>query len=183
MRLLCTVAVIPLDEHDLLCHETALFNGAKAEDISEPRIGLLVAVCNTHTTSYSHVEPSKFTLGVHDGDETEVIGENIYIVRGWHSNSNFELVRMRTILDSLQKRPYLARKIEFAVQRLKVFQSFSSHKFLVQPDLMVCGRSRKKMLANLLGELVYLGVKFGKRRYRRANDIPTQGISIRSKLS
>lgn len=52
----------------------------------------------------------------------------------------------------------LAREIEFAINRLKVLDSFTSDELLVQPDLMIGTRLWNQMLANFLRELEHLSV-------------------------
>ena len=55
-HVLSAVAVIALHEHDLLSNGLALLGSAEADDRAQARVGLLVAVRDSHTTADRDVE-------------------------------------------------------------------------------------------------------------------------------
>ncbi len=46
---------------------------------------------DTHAASNSYVESDQFPTGIDNGDESDVVGKYIHVVRRRNSNSNFEL--------------------------------------------------------------------------------------------
>ena len=82
-----------MNQHDLLRNDLTLVNGTETENVTQPRVSLLVSVGDTHTTAGGHVETDKFTLLVNDSDETDIVSEEINIIVWRDSNSNFELKR------------------------------------------------------------------------------------------
>ena len=58
------------------------------------------------------------------------------------------------------QKTYLARKVELSVEGLDILQRIAGNQLLVQPDLMICGRAREKVLADPLREFVRLVVQF-----------------------
>ena len=85
------VAIIPLDDHNLLSHALSLFYSTKAQHVSKAGICLLVSVRHTHATASSDVEASKIAVLIYNGDKAEVVREEVDIVARWYSNSDFEL--------------------------------------------------------------------------------------------
>lgn len=90
-HLLNTVTMISLDEHDLLSDVLALLGCAETNKTSSTGVGLLVSMGHTHTTSNSDIEALKLAILAHNSDETQVVSEDINVVGGRNSNSNFEL--------------------------------------------------------------------------------------------
>ena len=66
---------------------------------------------------------------------------------------------------------HLPRKIELAIEGLKVLQSLASYKLLVEPDLVVCRSPREEALADVLRKLVHLSVQPAVGRYARHKDV------------
>lgn len=88
---LYTVAVVSLDQHDLLRHVFTLFHCAKTENIGCSGICLLVCMGYTHSTSGSDIESGEFTSLIHNRDETNIVGEDVDVIRRRDSDSDFEL--------------------------------------------------------------------------------------------
>jgi hypothetical protein len=85
-----TITVISLY---LLRDVLPLFWRTKANKTAKTRVGLLVSVCNTHSTTNRDVEAFELPVLIKDDDETKVIGKDVYIV-GWPNRyCNFELGR------------------------------------------------------------------------------------------
>ena len=91
MDLLSTVTVVPLDKHNLLSNFDALRDRAEPENVANSRIRLLVPVGDTHTSSGGDVEAGKVTVLVNDGDEADVVCEDIDIVVWWDCDCNLVL--------------------------------------------------------------------------------------------
>jgi hypothetical protein len=83
--------MIPLHKHDFLGNIFALFRGAEAKNAARARIGLFIAMGNTHTTTGSDVEALELAVSVNDRDKTNVVGEEVNIVCRRNGNSNLEL--------------------------------------------------------------------------------------------
>jgi hypothetical protein len=85
---------------------------------------------DTHTTTGSDVVSLDSTVGVNDGDESNIIGQDIDRVVWWDSDGNLEL----------------SGKVGRTVKRLKVLDSVTSDLLFVEPDLVVGGRTGEKVL-------------------------------------
>jgi hypothetical protein len=46
---------------------------------------------HTHASPSRDIEPSKITTLVGNGNETDIIGEEVDIIRGWYSDGDLEL--------------------------------------------------------------------------------------------
>ena len=90
-HVLSAVAVVALHEHDLLGNGLALLGRAEADDRAQARVGLLVAVRDSHTTADRDVETLKLAVVADNGDVAEVVGEDVDIVRRRHSDGDLEL--------------------------------------------------------------------------------------------
>src|SRR4051794_7833394 len=88
------IPVISLSQHNLFCHIRALLHGAKTKYVSKTSICFLISMSNDHATPSSDIEACQTTCVVYDCDKANVIGKNIHISGGRHSNSNFELCQM-----------------------------------------------------------------------------------------
>ena len=132
IHLLRAVSIIPLHQHDLLGDLTSLRYRAEADDGTGTRIGLLVTMRHTHTSTNGNIETSKFAIRVGDSDEADIVREHIDVVVGWDRNGNFEL-RGGSVSEQTNAsvRAYLARKIELSVERLEVLQCISRNELLV----------------------------------------------------
>ena len=90
-HLLSTVTIVPLDKHDLLRNRGTLLNSPESEDATGARIGLLVAVSDTHASTGGDVKASELAILVHDSDETDIVRKDIDVIVGWNSDGDFEL--------------------------------------------------------------------------------------------
>ena len=88
---LYTVAIVSLDQHDLLRHVFTLFHCAKTENIGCSGICLLVCMGYTHSTSSSDIESGESTSLIHNRDETNIVGEDVDVIRRGDGDCDFEL--------------------------------------------------------------------------------------------
>jgi hypothetical protein len=86
-----TVAIISLDQHDLFRYIASLLDSAESQQTASPRIGIPVSKRGPHTSSYDNIEPSEFTILAHNGDESEIVGEHVYIIARGYGDGNFKL--------------------------------------------------------------------------------------------
>ena len=179
MHSLLTIAVVSLHSHDLLSDGDTLLDSAETEDAAQARVGLLVTVSYAHTATGRDVEASKVTVLVDDGDEADVVGEDVDIVCRRNSDRDFELpTHVSDVrLENYGGTTHLPRQVELAVQRLDILQCLTSNKLLVQPDLVVCGRAWKQMLADAPCEVVSLSVQLRQGRDGRDDDVPAHEVS------
>lgn len=98
---------------------------------------------DTHTTTCSDIVSLDSTVGIDDGDESNIVGQDIDRVVWWDSDGNLEL----------------SGKVGRTVKRLKVLDSVTSDLLFVEPDLVVGGGAWEKVLGETLGELVNLLVE------------------------
>jgi hypothetical protein len=89
--ILNTITVISLYDHYLLRDVLALFWCTKANETAKTRVGLLVSVRNTHSTTNCNIEAFELPVLTKDGDETKVIGKDVYIVSWRNRYCDFEL--------------------------------------------------------------------------------------------
>lgn len=161
MHSLLTVAVVSLHDHDLLSDGDTLLDSAEPEDAAQARVGLLVTVRHAHTTTGRNIEASEVAVLVDDSDEADVVGEDVDIVRRRNSDRDFELLTHISDvgLNVNGKATHLPRQVELAVQRLDILQCLTSDELLVQPNLVVCGRAWKQMLADAPCEVIGLSMQ------------------------
>jgi len=79
-NILHTVTIIPLDQHDFLCHIFSLFHCAETEDVGRSGIRLLVPMGYTHSTSSSDIESGESTFLIHNRYEADIIGKDVDVV-------------------------------------------------------------------------------------------------------
>ena len=155
-NVLCTVPVVSLDQHDFLRYVFSLLHCAETEDIGGSGVRLLVCVGYAHSTSSSHVEPGEFTVLTQDCDETDIVGEDVDVIRRRDGDGNFELkVCQHRRVDGMRI-VYLPRQVKFPIQWLNVLDRISSNHLLIQPDLVIGGGLGDQMFADGLRELIHL---------------------------
>ena len=91
IHLLRAIPIIPLHQHDLLGNLTSLRYRAETDDGTSTRIGLLITMRHTHTSTNGDVESSKLAIRVGDSDEADIVSEDVDVVERWDGNSDFEL--------------------------------------------------------------------------------------------
>lgn len=72
----------------------ALLDGAKAEDISKTRISLLVTMSDTHAPSSGNIEPFEIAVLINDGNEPDIVSEEVNVISWRHGNGDLELQTM-----------------------------------------------------------------------------------------
>ena len=139
---------------------------------------------NTHTTTGSNVEACELAVRANDRDETDVIGEDIDVIRRWYGNSDLELRQASAslLIDNEIKSMNLARQVELAVERLMVLQCFTGNKLLVEPDLVVGRSAREQVLARRLCERIHLVMQLRELRDRRDKDVAVVSSVTAQKL-
>ncbi|KAJ2512809.1 hypothetical protein GGI11_004620 [Coemansia sp. RSA 2049] len=128
------VAVIALHKHDGLGDSHGVFCCNEAQTRRQTRIRLGVVVCHAHAAADHDVVADNALRVVENGNQSEVVGNNIDVVLGRNGNRNLEL----------------ARQIRSAVQRLAIGNraglcGAASNKLVVQPDLVVGGGAWQQM--------------------------------------
>jgi hypothetical protein len=88
---LYTISIVALNKHNLFCYIFPLLNGAESNHARCAWVGLLVSMGNAHAASNSYVESDQFPTRIDNGDESNVVGKYIHIVRRRNSNGDFEL--------------------------------------------------------------------------------------------
>jgi hypothetical protein len=86
-----TVPVVPLDEDDLLGNVLALLNSTETDDATGTRVGLLVSMGHTHTTTNGDIEAFELSVGANDGNEPEVVREDVDVIGRRDGDSDLEL--------------------------------------------------------------------------------------------
>ena len=105
----------------------ALLSGGRSDrhetnDRSEARIGLRVAMGSAEAAADGYIETLQLVvMRIDDGNQPDVVGEDINIVVGWNGDADLEFARQVTVL----------------VKRV-FFLFFIRYLFFVQPDLVVC---------------------------------------------
>lgn len=83
--------MVTLDEHNFLRYIFSLPDGAESNFACGTRVRLLVSMGDAHTTSNSNVESDQCATSIDNGDESNVVGKYVHIIRGRNGNSNFVL--------------------------------------------------------------------------------------------
>jgi hypothetical protein len=122
-----TVTIVPLSQHDRLGNLVSIFLLDETKDIRQSRVGLFVGVRNTHTTTSGNIVSLNSATGIGDGNESDIVGQDIDRVVGRDSDGDLEL----------------SGKVGRTVQWLKVLDSVSGYLLLVEPDLVVGGSTRE----------------------------------------
>ena len=85
---------------------------------------------DTHTTTGSDVVSLNGTVGINDGDESNIVGQDVDRVVGWNSDGDLEL----------------SRKVGRTIEWLKVLDGITSDLLFVEPDLVVGSSAGEKVL-------------------------------------
>jgi hypothetical protein len=85
--------MVSLHQHNLLRDVLALLWSAEADDVGGSRVGLLVAVRDTHSTTDRNIEASETTIAVDNGNEADVVGKDIDVIGRRYRNRNLELLK------------------------------------------------------------------------------------------
>ncbi|GKT59472.1 hypothetical protein ColTof3_06811 [Colletotrichum tofieldiae] len=148
------VAVVALDEHDLLAGDVDLVRLDEAEHATDLGVRLLVVVRGTHATTSEQVEALEVAVLALDGDQTNVVSVDVGVVVGGDGDGDLELSGQRLeVLDSV------TGDLGLGVVLVR------------QPDLVVGGGRRQQVVADLLGAGPDLLVVLGLRRQRTAHDV------------
>lgn len=132
-----TVTVITLNQHDLLAGNVNLLLGDVTKDATSTRVGLLVIVSGTHTTTGKQVETNKVTILALDGNKTNVMSIDISVIVRRNGNGDFEL----------------AGQVSRSVQGFVVLNSITGNLCLVvvlvlEPNLVISCRGWQEMVAD-----------------------------------
>ena len=141
------VPVVPLGDEDCLADLIHLVGRDEAEHIGEAWEGFRVAVAHAESAADSHIITSELAV-LRNGDESEILREDIDIVRGRDGEAGFEF----------------AREVGIPVHRLNLGLS-SGNEFLIEIDLMIGAALRECILApgnsmfiDLLLDWIALGI-------------------------
>lgn len=148
------VAVVALHEDDFFRDVDDLFGWAEADDVGEARESCLVAVGHAHAAARGDVVADDFSRVVGDGEEREVVGENIDVI-GWRAgDGDFEF----------------SRQIGFAVDGLDfLFRALDF--FAIEPNFVIGARAWGEVIGELLRLLDDLGVVGGEVRVGVAHHV------------
>jgi hypothetical protein len=142
MDSLSSVSIVTLGQKNTLGDLETISNRTEAQNVAGPRIRFLIRVGDTHSTSCCDVEADEASFVICDGDESNIIRENVDVVVRGYSNRNFELRNISAWV-WLEEPPYLSRKIIWPVHGLYILDSVTSNHLFVQPDLVICAGFRK----------------------------------------
>src|ERR1700688_3551274 len=115
------VAPVALHGDDRLGDRDRVLRPAEADEIAGARIGVGLAVGHAHASADHHVEARHVAAPVEDGDEAEIMGVDVDVVRGRHRDRDLEF----------------PRQIGPAVDRLARFFLAAGGALAVGPDLAV----------------------------------------------
>lgn len=153
-----SVTVVPLDQHDAFGNLFTVLRSDETNDITQSRVGLLVTVSNTHTTTNTDIVTNDLVV-FNDGNETNVVGEDVHSIVWRDSDGDLEFTRE------------VVRTVERLAVRVERLNSVTRDLLLVKPDFVVGVGSRKKVLRDGLGELVDGSVGLGERRVDGTLDV------------
>lgn len=153
-----SVTVVPLDQHDALSNLLTVLRSDETNDITQTRVGLLVTVGNTHTTTNADIVTNDFVV-FNDGNETNIIGEDVNSVVRRDSDGDLEFTRQ------------VVRTVERLAVGIERLNSVTRDLLLVKPDFVVGVGSRKEVLRDGLGELVDGSVGLRERRVDSTLDV------------
>lgn len=125
--------MVPLDQHDALSNLRTILSGDETDDITQSRVGLLVTVSNTHTTTNTNVVTNDLVV-LNNGNETDVVGEDVNGVVRRDGDGDLEFTRE------------VVRAVERLAVRVERLDSVTRDLLLVKPDFVVSVGSRKEML-------------------------------------
>ncbi len=91
------IAEVALDHDHGLGHLEGLLGCEEADDVANSRIGLRLAVRGAESAAHHQVEtqqPALFeSFGIEDGDESQVLREDVHVVMRRHHDARLELAR------------------------------------------------------------------------------------------
>ncbi len=150
------IAVIALNEHDLLDHVHDLLGRHETDRIGKPRIRLGFVVRHSESTADEHVEPDE-PISVDDSDQSDVLRIDVDAVVAGIRDSHLEL----------------AGKVGGPVERLVVgaVRTAVVDLLTIEPDVVISPSFRQQMLAEPVDDVLYLMVVRFAWRQRRAHQI------------
>ncbi len=149
---LAAIAEVALRRHDRLGNGEQAVRREEADEVREPGVGLRVAVRRAETAAHRQVEAGEAT-GLDDGDEAEVLREDVDVIDRRHGDRRLELARQVVRAEDLLR--FLGRRDLRAVE----------------PDLVVGTGTRQQMSGELLGPGLRLGMRRRSCRTRAREDV------------
>lgn len=125
-----SVTVVSLSQHDGLGNLVTLVLVDVTKNISQSGVCLFVRVGDTHTTTGRNVVSDEVALGVDNGDESNIVGEDIDGIVWWDSDGHLEFTW----------------QVGWAVEWLKVLDGITCDLLFVEPDLVVGVGGGKQVL-------------------------------------
>src|SRR5690606_11419433 len=87
---LYAIAMITLQGYDAFGDGNHLFGRYEADQAAQPGISAVVSMGGAHTASYGYIKPEQHAI-FHDGDQAEVLCEDVDVVGGWNGDTDLEL--------------------------------------------------------------------------------------------
>jgi hypothetical protein len=147
------VAVVALNRHHRLRHRRRLVGPAEADHPAELRVGRMHAMGHPHAAADGDGEAGQRAVLL-DGDEAQVMRENIHIVVGRNRQRDLEL----------------PRQIGRSVERLLV-RRLPAHALAVDPDFAIGGGAGHQMTTQRHSLAIHVGMNGRQAGERRAHHI------------
>lgn len=129
--------MVPLDQHDALSNLGTILSCDETDDITQSRVGLLVTVSNTHTTTNANIVTNDLVV-LNNGNETNIVGEDVNGIVRRDGDGDLEFTGE------------VVRAVERLAVRVERLDSVTRDLLLVKPDFVVSVGSRKEMLRDSL---------------------------------
>lgn len=129
--------MVPLDQHNALSNLGTILSRDETDDITQSRVGLLVTVSNTHTTTNANIVTNDLVV-LNNGNETNIVGEDVNGIVRRDGDGDLEFTGE------------VVRAVERLAVRVERLDSVTRDLLLVKPDFVVSVGSRKEMLRDSL---------------------------------
>lgn len=129
--------MVPLDQHNALSNLGTILSCDETDDITQSRVGLLVTVSNTHTTTNANIVTNDLVV-LNNGNETNIVGEDVNGIVRRDGDGDLEFTGE------------VVRAVERLAVRVERLDSVTRDLLLVKPDFVVSVGSRKEMLRDSL---------------------------------
>lgn len=129
--------MVPLDQHNALSNLGTILSCDETDDITQSRVGLLVTVSNTHTTTNANIVTNDLVV-LNNGNETNIVGEDVNGIVRRDGDGDLEFTGE------------VVRAVERLAVRVERLDSVTRDLPLVKPDFVVSVGSRKEMLRDSL---------------------------------
>ena len=184
MAPLLAIAVVPLHRRNRLHQIEHMLGGHIAQGIGRAGEGFLLVVGAAHAAAHVHIAAAQLAVGIGEGHQADVLGEQVHGVVAGHRDGDLELARqvggaIEGLVGITAEHAALQLALAHLLHRGARFDPVAQ--FAIDPKIEVgaLGSGGGEQVGNLIGEAaggrVGAGLKRGRRCHHVAVDVAAGG--------